>query len=119
MSPRGAALVTGAGRRIGQALALEAARAGYDVAVHHRGDAGEAADAALRWFWQAWATALVAACLKPRPPVPLLPWPTIVQRALASNDAHVIQLVDACREEQAALGGSDWQQAASRAVTPG
>ncbi|WP_419318918.1 SDR family oxidoreductase [Caulobacter sp. ErkDOM-E] len=41
---RGAALVTGAGRRIGQALALEAARAGYDVAVHHRGDSSEAAE---------------------------------------------------------------------------
>jgi NAD(P)-dependent dehydrogenase (short-subunit alcohol dehydrogenase family) len=41
---RGAALVTGAGRRIGQALALEAARAGYDVAVHHRGPADETAE---------------------------------------------------------------------------
>lgn len=39
---RGAALVTGAGRRIGQALALEAARAGYDVAVHHRASRDEA-----------------------------------------------------------------------------
>ena len=36
MTERGAALVTGAGRRIGRALALEAARAGFDVAVHHR-----------------------------------------------------------------------------------
>lgn len=36
MQARGAALVTGAGRRIGQALALEAARAGYDVAIHVR-----------------------------------------------------------------------------------
>ena len=84
--------------------------------------AGEAADAALRWFWQAWATALVAACVKPRPPVPLLPWPVIVQRALASTDVHVIKLVDACREEDAAHGashhGNAWQQAASRAVTP-
>lgn len=42
VAARGAALVTGAGRRIGQALALEAARAGYDVAVHHRGPADEA-----------------------------------------------------------------------------
>jgi NAD(P)-dependent dehydrogenase (short-subunit alcohol dehydrogenase family) len=33
---RGGALVTGAGRRLGRALALEAARAGYDVAVHYR-----------------------------------------------------------------------------------
>lgn len=41
---RGAALITGAARRIGRALALTAAEAGYDVAVHHRGpaDAAEA-----------------------------------------------------------------------------
>lgn len=71
---------------------------------------------ALRWFWQAWATALVAACLKPRPPVPRLPWPEIVQRALAQDDVHVIKLVDACRAEEAAHGGDDWQRAASRAV---
>lgn len=42
MSPRGAALVTGAGRRIGRALALEAARAGYDVAIHCRASTDEA-----------------------------------------------------------------------------
>ena len=34
---RGTALITGAARRIGRALALTAAEAGYDVAVHHRG----------------------------------------------------------------------------------
>ena len=36
MSGRGWALVTGAARRIGRALALSAAGAGYDVIVHHR-----------------------------------------------------------------------------------
>lgn len=79
------------------------------------GDA-DTVPAALRWFWQAWATALVSACLEPLPPAPLLPWPVIVDRALAQDDVHVIQLVDACRAEEATYGGSDWQQAASRAV---
>jgi NAD(P)-dependent dehydrogenase (short-subunit alcohol dehydrogenase family) len=39
---RGTALVTGAARRIGKELALAAAEAGYDVAVHFRGSKGEA-----------------------------------------------------------------------------
>jgi len=39
---RGCALVTGAARRIGRALALEAARAGYDIAIHHRDGARDA-----------------------------------------------------------------------------
>ncbi|WP_122466000.1 SDR family oxidoreductase [Brevundimonas lutea] len=38
----GAALVTGGGRRIGRAICLALARAGHDVAVHHRGGAEEA-----------------------------------------------------------------------------
>lgn len=42
----GAALITGAGRRIGRVLALEAARAGYDVAVHHRASVAEAEETA-------------------------------------------------------------------------
>ncbi len=37
MAQRGGALVTGAARRIGRALALKAAEAGYAVAIHDRG----------------------------------------------------------------------------------
>ena len=44
MADRGWALVTGAARRIGRTLALTAARAGYDVVVHHRRSAEDAAE---------------------------------------------------------------------------
>ena len=37
-----AALVTGGGKRIGRAICLELARAGFDIAIHHRGDPDEA-----------------------------------------------------------------------------
>jgi NAD(P)-dependent dehydrogenase (short-subunit alcohol dehydrogenase family) len=46
MSERGWALVTGAARRIGRELALSAARAGYDVVVHHRSSAEDASQTA-------------------------------------------------------------------------
>jgi NAD(P)-dependent dehydrogenase (short-subunit alcohol dehydrogenase family) len=39
---RGVALVTGAARRIGRSLALAAAGAGYDLAIHHRSHAQDA-----------------------------------------------------------------------------
>lgn len=40
---RGAALVTGAARRIGREIALHAARAGWDVAIHHGSSPDDAA----------------------------------------------------------------------------
>ncbi len=42
---RGAALVTGGGKRIGKAICLELARAGFDIVIHYRGSK-EAAEAA-------------------------------------------------------------------------
>ena len=81
---------------------------------------GDADDTALvlRWFWQAWATGVVAAAIKPRPAAPLQSWDTLVQVALASDDEHVVKLVDSCREEERAYGGDDWRRAASRVVEP-
>ena len=43
--PRGgAALVTGGAKRIGRAICLELAAAGFDVAIHHRDSDAEAAE---------------------------------------------------------------------------
>ena len=46
MTDRGWALVTGAGRRIGRALAVAAAESGYDVVVHFRASGDAAAGTA-------------------------------------------------------------------------
>ncbi len=46
MGERGAALITGGGRRIGRALVTAAAEAGYDVAIHVRSPDDEAEAAA-------------------------------------------------------------------------
>lgn len=42
------ALVTGAGKRLGRAMALELAAQGYDVAVHYASSSGEAEDTAAQ-----------------------------------------------------------------------
>jgi Dehydrogenases with different specificities (related to short-chain alcohol dehydrogenases) len=46
--PTRTALVTGAARRIGRAIALDLARHGWAVAVHHHRSAGEARELAGR-----------------------------------------------------------------------
>lgn len=71
---------------------------------------------ALQPYWRAYAAAVCVAGLRPLPAVPLLPWASIVSRALTSDDEHEIKLVHSCREQERALGGAVWQQAASRAV---
>lgn len=42
------ALVTGAARRVGRAIALEMARCGHDIVVHYRSSAGEAREVAAK-----------------------------------------------------------------------
>jgi hypothetical protein len=46
MSPRPVALVTGSARRLGRAIALHLAARGWDLAVHYRGSADDAAQTA-------------------------------------------------------------------------
>lgn len=45
MSDRSVVLVTGGARRLGRAIALELANAGYDIALHYRASAQDAQDA--------------------------------------------------------------------------
>lgn len=63
---RGTALVTGAARRIGRALALEAAAAGYAVAIHHRDAAADAESLASQIAAAGGRAALVSADLADR-----------------------------------------------------
>jgi hypothetical protein len=82
---------------------------------------------ALASYWRAYAAAAASVHTRLKTsaaPAPL-PWPHIVQTALASDDEHVVKLVHACQEEQQAHGGGhsqkndpqdDWQRAATRAV---
>ena len=56
------------------------------------------ADAALREVVPAFTAAYLSAAIRPAalPPIPAMEWPTVVQRAIASDDDHVIKLVHAC-----------------------
>ena len=82
-------------------------------------DADGGLPAALASYWRAYAAgaAGLRAGIKPgRAPLPL-PWPQILDRALHSDDEHVVKLVHACQQEQQAHGGADdWQKAATRGV---
>ena len=83
---------------------------------------------ALRPFCIAAAAALRASGLRQIEMAPLstpsipnlaavpLPWAETVRRAIASDDEHVIKLVQACRCHHAATGAAVFQAAASRAV---
>ena len=80
----------------------------------------QAADA-LGHYWLAYAAGHVASGLSDidrssLPRTAVKPWPALVARALASDDDHLIKLVDSCREQEAAYGGAVWREAASRAA---
>jgi hypothetical protein len=76
----------------------------------------DAPQAAWRHFSIAAAAALCAAAARPGEATPPQPWHTIVPRALASDDEHVLKLVHAARELESAWGGDGFRAAATRAV---
>ena len=76
---------------------------------------------ALGHYWLAYAAGHAASGLNDNgrsalPRAPLEPWPALIERALASDDDHLINLIDSCREQERAYGGAVWREAASRAV---
>jgi len=72
---------------------------------------------ALAAYWRAYAAGFVASGAVPGRAPPAQPWPGLMAAARASDDDHLIKLVDACRQAQVIAGGADdWQRAATRAV---
>ncbi len=73
--------------------------------------------AGWRHYWQAFAHAVVAARLQRQPPAALRSWAALEHAALASDDEHLIKIVDSCREEERAWaepGQVLWRAAASQ-----
>ena len=84
--------------------------------------------AALRAFWPAWAAAWVVArgtrkAGAPDDPLPpaawIRDWPGMVERALRSDDDHVIKMVFTCKEEHERSGDLRYPRAAARLLADG
>lgn len=101
-----------------------------DFSVLHLVTATHALRSLQPWLdevaWPHFARAFAAVWLSARTDPGALPradpggdWPTIVARALRSDDEHVIKLVWSCREEEAAHGGPAWRHAAALVVQTG
>ena len=83
---------------------------------------GDDACSAIGHYWLAYAAGVASsglreADLSPAPGTALRSWPELVATALASDDDHLIKLVDACREQERFYGGMVWREAASRALS--
>jgi Questin oxidase-like len=111
-------------------LAAERHAAEGDFTVLHLVTSAHAMQVLLPWLDEAdrrpalvyYAAAYIAAwATRPRAPTaphgtPVLPWDDLAARAVASDDDHVIKLVDSARELEAAFGGAVWGHVASCVV---
>lgn len=79
------------------------------------GDATVAADSLVRAFTAAYM-ASGAARTPALPPAHPVGWPALIAGALASDDEHVIKLLDACLDESAIYGEARYLRAAARAL---
>jgi len=72
---------------------------------------------AVQLYWQAFVAGHAASGLQlAAQGEAVQAWDTIVAAAIASDDDRFIKLVDSCREQERACGGSVWREAASRAL---
>jgi NAD(P)-dependent dehydrogenase (short-subunit alcohol dehydrogenase family) len=102
------ALITGAAKRVGRLIALELAAAGYDIAVHYRGSADEAARLAQEIQAMGRRAALIPADLEDEASVE-----TIMPRAIAAlgpvgvlvNNASLFE-----RDEALTLTRAEWDR---------
>jgi Questin oxidase-like len=78
-------------------------------------------DAALRWYALAYAAGLLASHARALyPPVAapcFTPWDTVIQRAIASDDDHVIKLTYTCQQEAAHYGDDRYHRVAELAIS--
>ncbi len=109
------ALVTGAGRRLGQAIAVALGRAGCDVAVHYHGSA-DGAEATARSVREAGRTARVfAADLRDATAARGLP--DQVAHAFGRLDVLVNSAAVMVRREFEAITAAEWNDALSLNVS--
>jgi Questin oxidase-like len=116
-------------RRLSELAAMAYARSGNFTALHLVTSAHamrvllpfvDEPMAAVRAYWWAFAAAVCASGMQAGSAPAARPWPELVAAALASDDDHLIKLVDSCRAEALAYASEDapgpWQQAATRAL---
>lgn len=72
---------------------------------------------ALNAYWRAYAAGYIASGLEDMDETNMKPWDEIIAAAIASDDEHVVKIVDSCREEERTYGGDEWRLAASRAFS--
>lgn len=101
------ALVTGAARRIGRVLALEAAKAGYAVAIHHRDAAEDASRLAAEIETGGGRAAVIAADLNDRN----APETLIAQAALALGPVSLlVNNASLFADDRLGELGEDWDR---------
>jgi hypothetical protein len=88
----------------------------HELLPHLDADDAAAGDAAVAAFWRGFVATVASAGIEAGEAPTPRPWPALVEAACASDDPHVIKLVDACRQWQALVPRGPWQAAATRAV---